>query len=63
MGVLLRLPPLITLVSVLAVAAYVIYHFVSTGTAQPLAIIALIVLCFGLVLRMRRKAQQERESD
>ena len=66
MGALLQLPPLLTLVIVLAVAAYVIYHIVSTGTVQPLTIIILILLGFGLVrslFRMRRKVQEESESE
>ena len=66
MGTLLQLPPLLTLVIVLAVAAYVVYHIVSTGTVQPLTIIILIILGFGLVrslFRMRRKVQKESESE
>jgi Flp pilus assembly protein TadB len=53
-------------VIVLAVAAYVVYHIVSTGTVQPLTIILLILLGFGLVrslFRMRRKVQEESESE
>jgi hypothetical protein len=67
---ILRLPPLLTLVLVLvlvlAVAAYVVYHLVSTATVQPLAIIALVLLGFGLVrslFRMRHKVQEESEGE
>jgi Flp pilus assembly protein TadB len=63
---LLRLPPLLTLVIVLAVAAYVVYHLVSTATVQPLAIIVLVLLGFGLVrslFRMRHNVQQGSESE
>jgi len=53
------------LVIVLAVAAYLVYHIATSGTVQPLAIIALVLLGFALVrvlFRLRRKVQQE-ESD
>ena len=65
MGALLRLPPLVTLVIALAVGAYVIYHIVSTGKAQPLAIIALVLVGFGLLrslYRMWHRAPEGSES-
>ncbi|HEX6556572.1 MAG TPA: hypothetical protein VF026_27675 [Ktedonobacteraceae bacterium] len=58
---LLRLPPLLVLVIVLAIMAYLVYHIVATGTVQPLTIILLVLLGFALVrvlLRMRRKSQE-----
>jgi hypothetical protein len=57
---LLRLPPLLVLVIVLAVAAYLVYHIAATGTVQPLTIILLVLCGFGFVrtlFRMRRKVQ------
>jgi len=58
---ILRLPPLLTLVIVLvivlAVAAYVVYHLVSTATVQPLAIIV------RSLFRMRHKVQEESEGE
>jgi predicted ABC-type exoprotein transport system permease subunit len=64
---LLRLPPLLVLVIVLAIMAYLVYHIVATGTVQPLTIILLVLLGFALVrvlFRMRRKAQEsESESE
>jgi F0F1-type ATP synthase assembly protein I len=66
LGAPLRLPPFLTLVIVLAVAAYVVYHIVSTGKVQPLTIILLILLGFGLVrslFRMWRKVREESESE
>ena len=58
---LLRLPPLLTLVILLAVVAYLVYHITATGTVQPLAIIVLVLCGFGLVrtlFRMRRKVEE-----
>lgn len=62
---LLRLPPLLTLGIILALAAYLVYRIVSAGTAQPLTIILLALLAFALLrvlLKMRHKVQ-ESESD
>lgn len=60
---LLRLPPLLTLVIVLAISAYLVYHIVATRTVQPLVIIALLLCGFGLVrtlFRMRHKVQESK---
>jgi hypothetical protein len=65
MSGLLRLPPLLTLGIILALAAYLVYRIVTVGTAQPLTIILLILLALALVrvlFKMRRKAP-ESESD
>ena len=62
MGSFLGLPPLLMLVITLAVIAYVIYHIASTGTVQPLAVLALILAGLGLArsvyrIYAQRKAQ------
>jgi hypothetical protein len=57
---LLRLPPLLMLVIVLAVLAYLVYHIAATGTVQPLTIIFLVLLGFALfrvLFRILRKPQ------
>jgi Flp pilus assembly protein TadB len=58
---LLRLPPLLTLVIVLAVAAYLVYDIASTATVQPLTIIVLVLCGFALIrvlFSMWRKPQE-----
>lgn len=62
---LLRLPPLVMLVIVLALAAFVVYHITAVGRPQPLTVIALLVLGLAsvrILWRMRHKSQ-ERERD
>ena len=58
---LLRLPPLLTLGIMLALAAFLVYRIVAAGTAQPLTIILLVLLAFALVrvlFKMWYKAQE-----
>jgi hypothetical protein len=59
---LLRLPPLLVLVGVLAIMAYLAYHIAVTRTVQPLTIVFLVLLGFALirvVFRIRRKPQED----
>ncbi len=66
LGTLFGLPPRVSLVIVLAIAAFVVYYMVSTHTAQPLDIIALVLLGFALVrllLKTTRPKVQEDEGD
>lgn len=66
MGALLGIPPRFMLVIILVIAAYVVYHMVSTHTAQPLYIIILIILEFALarlLFKMRPKAQIDDDDD
>jgi|GraSoiStandDraft_36_1057302.scaffolds.fasta_scaffold1095998_1 hypothetical protein len=63
---LLRLPPLPSLVILLAIAAFVVYRIASNGSVQPLEIIILIILGFALIrtlLRMRPKVQGSENED
>jgi hypothetical protein len=46
---LLRLPPLLIIGIILAIATYLVYRIVAAGTAHPLTIILLILLAFVLV--------------
>jgi hypothetical protein len=48
MFTLLRIPPPIALVILLAILGYIIYAIVSRGQATPLNIIFLAADCFGL---------------
>ena len=50
----------------LAVVAYLVYHIVSSGKVQPLAIIILVLAVFALVrslFRLRRKVQVSENED
>ncbi len=62
---LLRLPPLLIIGIILAIAAYLVYRIVAAGTVHPLTIILLILLAFVLVrvLFKMRHPVQESESD
>ncbi len=66
LGTLFGLSPRVSLVIVLAIAAFVVYYMVSTHTAQPLDILALVLLGFDLVrllLKIMRPNVQEDEGD
>jgi hypothetical protein len=62
---LLRLPPLLIIGIILAIAAFLVYRIVATGMAHPLTIILLILLAFVLVrvLFKMRHTVKESESD
>ena len=63
---LLGLPPRLMVVIALAVVAYLVYHIVSSGKVQPLAIIFLVLAVFALVrslFRLRRKVQASENED
>ena len=62
---LLRVPPIARLVIVLAVVVYVGYRIASTGTVQPLTLIALVLLVFAVIhiLYRMRRTSQENEND
>jgi hypothetical protein len=62
---LLRLPPLLIIAIILAIAAFLVYRIVAAGTAHPLTIILLILLAFVLVrvLFKMRHTVQESESE
>ncbi len=55
-------PPLLILLILLAILAFLVYHIVSVGSAQPLTVIALLVVGFALVrvlFQLLRKARGE----
>jgi hypothetical protein len=62
---LLRLPPLLMIGIILAIADYLVYRIVAAGTAHPLTIILLVLLAFVLVrvLFKMRHTVQESESE
>lgn len=63
---LLRLPTLLIVAIILAVAGYLIYRMVDAGKVQPLPVIVSILLAFLLIrvlLRMRRKEQADANDD
>ena len=62
---LLRLPPLLIIGIILALAAYLVYRIVAAGTVQPLTIIllTLLALVLGRVLFKMRHTVKESESD
>lgn len=63
---LLNLPPRLMAVIALAVVAYLVYHIVSIGKVQPLAIIILVLAIFALVrslFRLRHKVQASENED
>jgi len=66
LAALLRLPPLLALVIILAVMAFVVYHIVTVRAVQPLAAIGLALCAIGLVrtvFRMRRKMPDGTEGE
>jgi hypothetical protein len=58
----LRLPPLLVIGIILALAAFLVYRIIADGTAHPLTIILLIVLTFVLVRVLFKMWQTKKES-
>ena len=58
----LRLPPLLVIGIILALAAFLVYRIIADGTAHPLTIILLIVLTFVLVRVLFKMWQTQKES-
>ncbi|HLH62932.1 MAG TPA: hypothetical protein VKV20_14720 [Ktedonobacteraceae bacterium] len=63
MSGILGLPPLVILVIVLGLMAYLVYHMVSTGTVEPVTIIILLFLGFILIWALLRLMHRSSESE
>ncbi|RAQ93987.1 hypothetical protein A4R35_00485 [Thermogemmatispora tikiterensis] len=63
---LLRLPPLLSMGIIVALAAYLVYRLVHAGTLQPLTIILLALLAFifvRLLFRLRSRGNESESND
>ncbi len=63
MSGILGLPPLVILVIVPGLMAYLVYHMVSTGTVEPVTIIILLFLGFILIWALLRLMHRSSESE